>query len=61
MSFTPEEIKKWHEDKLRREAPAPNRPTSQTPVAICIHCQRPFGINEGVMTSDVAICDTCND
>ncbi len=60
MSFTPEEIKKWHEDKRRRET-KPETPIVTRPVAICIHCHRPFGISEGVVTPEVAICDTCND
>lgn len=58
MPFTPKEIQQWHEDRHKREV-EPSR-TRATPVAVCIHCQRPFGINEGVVTADAAICDVCN-
>lgn len=59
MSFTPEEISKWHQDKRRRDA-KPDLVFKSTPVAICIHCKNPFGISEGVITDEVALCDVCN-
>lgn len=57
MPFTPEEVSKWH--KRRREA-KPDFGFKSTPVAICIHCQNPFGISEGVITDEIALCDVCN-
>ena len=59
MPFTDEEKRLWHEEKKKRE----NRPTAvfrSEPIAVCVHCQNPFGINEGVITSEVALCDVCN-
>lgn len=59
MPFTEEERRLWHEEKRARERklePAPWRPA---PVAVCIHCQNPFGYNEGVITEDFAFCDFC--
>ncbi len=29
------------------------------PAAVCVHCQRPFGIAEGIITDEVALCDVC--
>lgn len=29
--------------------------------AVCLHCNNPFRVSEGVVTSDAAICDVCND
>ena len=59
MSFTEDEKRYWHEEKRKREYQAPVQFRTQ-PVAICIHCSNPFGIGEGVITDDVALCDTCN-
>ena len=59
MSFTAEEKRRWREEKKMRE----NRPTAAVrsePIAVCVHCQNPFGINEGVITPEVALCDVCN-
>jgi hypothetical protein len=58
MAFTPKEVRQWHEDKQKKEAEPPRY--RSTPVAVCIHCQNPFGINEGVITPEFAICDVCN-
>lgn len=58
MSFTEEERLAWHREKREREQETP--PCRPTPIATCVHCQRPFGINEGVITSEVALCDICN-
>ena len=59
MPFTNEEKRLWHEQKKKRE----NRPTPvfrSEPVAVCVHCQNPFGTNEGAITTEVALCDVCN-
>ena len=60
MSFTPEEKRRWHEEKLRlekeqefRHAAQPLKPFS------CIHCGNPFGLAEGVVREDAAICWGC--
>ena len=59
MPFTDEDFEAWHKRKLRREVrPAPE--FRSLPVATCVHCHRPFGITEGVITDEVAICDICN-
>jgi hypothetical protein len=53
MPFTDEEKRSWHEEKRKREY----RPTPifrSAPVAICVHCHNPFGITEGVITSEIA-------
>lgn len=59
VSFTPEEIKKWHQEKRERETRPSPLAVVDTPVAVCIHCQRPFGLNEGTVTEEIAICDMC--
>jgi hypothetical protein len=59
MSFTEEEKRAWHEEKRRREH-RPDPVWVEPPAAICIHCQRPFGFSEGMIGSEIALCDTCN-
>ena len=59
MSFTDEEKRRWHEEKRAREHRTEHVYRSE-PMAICIHCQRPFGIDEGVITEQVVLCDICN-
>lgn len=59
MPFTEEEKRLWHEEKMKQEC----RPTPvfrSKPIAVCVHCHNPFGINGGVITPDVALCDVCN-
>jgi len=61
MPFTPEEIRKWHEEKAERERKLTSAPAKTVKPYICIHCNRPFGANEGVVTGEIALCDICND
>ncbi len=59
MPFTEDEKRRWHEDKSQRE----HRPSDayfSEPIAICIHCKNPFGVSEGVITDEIALCDVCN-
>ena len=59
MPFTEEEKRRWHQEKKRREdreEPA----IHSAHVAICLHCQQPFGISDGVITEEGALCDVCN-
>lgn len=59
MPFSEEEKRAWHEQKQARERRAEpvHRPA---PVAVCVNCQNPFGINEGVISEEVALCDVCS-
>ena len=59
MPFTDEEKRRWHDAKRKREYRS-NQAFRSESVAVCAHCQNPFGINEGVVTSEAAICDVCN-
>jgi len=59
MPFTTDEFEAWHTAKLQREL-RPKSHLREDPIATCIHCQRPFGITEGIVTEEVAICDICN-
>ena len=59
MAFTKEEYEAWHQAKLEREF-RPMPAFQSTPVATCIHCHQSFGISEGTITDEVAICDVCN-
>jgi hypothetical protein len=60
MSFTKEEFEAWHRAKQKREWRDP--PTYKPePVAVCIHCHQPFGLTEGMIYEDFAICDVCDD
>lgn len=57
-AFSEEEKQAWLDEKRDRERL--RQPTLRsTPVAVCVHCHIPFGINEGVMTDEFALCDVC--
>lgn len=59
MPFTEEERRAWHEEKRAREWRP--EPVHRSPaVAVCVHCQNPFGVNEGIITDEVALCDICS-
>lgn len=62
MPFTEEEFRRWHEEKRKREyqPPSPWLEREQA-VATCIHCHQPFGLTEGMITDDVALCYSCAD
>jgi hypothetical protein len=59
MPFTDDEFRDWHRAKQEREF-KPIAVLKSEPVATCVHCHLPFGINEGVVTEEVALCDICN-
>lgn len=59
MAFTEDEFEAWHRAKLQRETRPPVA-TPSSPVATCVHCHGDFGITEGTITDEVAICDVCN-
>jgi hypothetical protein len=59
VAFTDEERLAWHERK--RTVEHHSRPAPEPPAApLCVNCQNPFGINEGVITDEVALCDICS-
>jgi hypothetical protein len=59
MPFTEEEKLAWHAEKRTREQR--QKPIYRSePVAVCVHCQNPFGISEGIMTDEFALCDICD-
>jgi len=56
--FSEMERRAWFEDKRARERQ--DQPIYRSAsVAVCVHCQIPFGINEGVVTGQVALCSAC--
>ncbi len=58
MPFTEDEKRAWHAEKRAREhRPLPKQRPAL--VAICVHCQNPFGIGEGAITEEAALCDLC--
>lgn len=59
MPFTEKERRAWHAEKRARER-RQERIHRSEPVAICTNCQNPFGINEGVITDEFALCDICD-
>lgn len=60
MPFTEDGKRKWHDDKRRREnASNDSHLHHAQPAAVCLHCSNPFGINDGVVTDDAAICNVC--
>ena len=59
MSFTQEEFRRWHEEKQKRGYRPPFA-FRDPPIAVCVHCHQPFGINGPVVTDEVALCDVCN-
>jgi len=56
MPFTEREKRKWHADRKREQAL--DQHEGAEPLAMCGHCGNPF--NDGVVTSDFALCDVCN-
>lgn len=62
MPFTEKERAQYLAEKKKREAAHHNDDTRHRaePVAVCVHCQNGFGVGEGVIERDVAICDVCN-
>jgi hypothetical protein len=63
MSFTDEEIARWHrgsqlavdqiESRSRKEADLARRTHA---IAVCINCGNPFGVTGGVITENVDMC-----
>lgn len=53
MPFTDEEKKAWLAETRECED------DSALPI-ICDHCGNPFHMGQGVVTSDMALCDICN-
>ena len=56
--FSEEEAQAWRDEKRNREHRL-NPIARPTAVAVCIHCQSPFGWTEGVITDEVALCYVC--
>ncbi len=68
MTFTPDEIEKWHNDRRaasdKIEADrlhAHQRARRASATATCVHCGNPFGISEGHISDDLEICYVCLD
>ena len=59
MGFTEEEKRTWHEQKRECEQ-RPELGYRPNPIAVCIHCQNPFGIGEGMVSDEGALCDVCS-
>lgn len=59
MPFTEEKRRTSHEQKQAQEHRL-ELIHGTAPVAVCVNCQNPFGINEGVITDEVALCDICS-
>ena len=59
MPFTEEEKRAWHAAKRTRED-QPRATFRPEPVAVCVHCQNPFGISEGFIADEFALCDICS-
>lgn len=61
MPFTNKEREQYLAEKKKREFAHCHDTTRCRPeaVAVCVHCQNGFGVNEGVITDDVSICDVC--
>lgn len=60
MPFTKDEMEAWHRAKREREW-KPTPVYRSPPIATCIHCHQPFGINDGTVTDEFALCDRCGD
>lgn len=60
MPFTDKEREQYLAEK-KREVADRRDITQRRPeaIAVCVHCQNGFGVNEGVVTNDVSICDVC--
>tara|TARA_R110002072_G_C7965586_1_gene534287 strand:+ start:1624 stop:1800 length:177 start_codon:yes stop_codon:yes gene_type:complete len=48
-------------DEEEREYDQQHGSEAVTDYAVCLHCNNPFPVSEGVVTADAAICDVCND
>ena len=68
MTFTPEELEEWHRNRrvisdeieTRRQLER-ERARRAAAIAVCIHCNNPFGFSEGIITDDVQMCYICLD
>ncbi|THD34479.1 MAG: hypothetical protein E7773_14920 [Sphingomonas sp.] len=58
MSFTEEERAAWH--AARRRGSAATIDAEGPPRHVCLHCGNAFGVNEGTVTEEAALCDVCN-
>lgn len=56
--FSEEEKQTWLDEKRDQERPKQSI-LGSGPVAVCVHCNNPFGVAEGVVTDEVALCDVC--
>ena len=68
MTFKPEEIEQWHNDrksvsdKIETDRLADREAARRAnAVAVCIHCSNPFRFGEGHISEDVEICYVCLD
>ena len=57
MPFTDEDVELGQEKQSREYRP-PFEGRQNLSLSAC--CHNPFGISEGVITNDVALCDVCN-
>lgn len=60
MPFTDGEKRLWHNEKQVRERPEPKVFNTEH-IATCVHCHNPFGLGEGMITDEVALCYICAD
>ena len=68
MPFTEDEKQQWHRERAAAAAQIESdrlRALSQArklnAAAICLHCQNPFGLGEGIITGDAEMCYVCLD
>ncbi len=66
MTFKPEENEEWHRKRRAEWAEIEagrqrerERARRAAAIAVCTHCDNPFGFGEGVITDEVQMCYIC--
>jgi hypothetical protein len=61
MPFSDKERAQYLAEKRKRESGVHRDATQTRPprVQVCVHCQNSFGVGEGSVSGEIAVCDAC--
>ncbi len=61
MPFTDKERAQYLAEKRKREGGVHRDAMQSRPprVHVCVHCQNLFGVDEGSVSGEIAVCDAC--
>ncbi|TFF27715.1 hypothetical protein E3C22_04465 [Jiella endophytica] len=60
MPFSEQERQEWLAQKRRRDRPKACF-FDQDPIGVCVYCNAPFGMADGVVIGGIPICDDCDE